>query len=254
MRAIPRVQRHNPLLLIRTLSGHKMHAKLVQEIENDRRGDSGVISINSVSHKDDIFMPKKILMIDGGSLNYSFTLIKALANDLSLKHIQGTPSTLSTISTYKPDLIICDMAVLEPSCQQIINYTRNRTGRLSSVPIIVAMTSSSDRNAMLACLRCGADDYAVHPLDPVVLVEVIRCRLNRPLICLNSINGVHLTDREIEAIHWTAQGKSSTVIATIMKISNRTVNYHITNVMQKYNVSTRVQAAIKAYVDGYITM
>ena len=236
------------------MSSRNMLAGLSQQTETDSLDNSTFIPRGAATHNNDQLLTNKILMIDGGSLNYSTTIFMAQSNGLSVKRIQGTPSVFSTISVYKPDIIICDITVHEPSCQNIVCHTRNRTGRLSSIPIIIAMTSGADRNILLDCLRCGADDYAVHPLDPVVFIEVIRCRLNRPLIYRSSLGGVHLTEREIEAIHWTAQGKSSTVIATIMEISNRTVNYHITNVMKKYDVSTRVQAAIKAYVDGYIAM
>ena len=61
-----------------------------------------------------------------------------------------------------------------------------------------------------------------------------------------------LTDREIEALSWVARGKSSTDIAVIMSVSERTVNFHIQNVIRKLGVATRVQAAIRCALLGLI--
>jgi DNA-binding CsgD family transcriptional regulator len=61
-----------------------------------------------------------------------------------------------------------------------------------------------------------------------------------------------LTDREIEAMTWVAQGKSSADIAILMHVSERTVNFHVNNVIQKLGVATRIQAAIRCVVLGLI--
>lgn len=51
---------------------------------------------------------------------------------------------------------------------------------------------------------------------------------------------------------WAARGKSSTNIAVILRISDRTVNFHIDNAMRKLGVATRIQAAVKCAVLGLI--
>jgi DNA-binding CsgD family transcriptional regulator len=61
-----------------------------------------------------------------------------------------------------------------------------------------------------------------------------------------------LTDRQIEAMTWVARGKSSADIAILMHVSERTVNFHVNNVIQKLGVATRVQAAIRCVVLGLI--
>ena len=53
-----------------------------------------------------------------------------------------------------------------------------------------------------------------------------------------------LTERELEVLTWAARGKSSTNIAVILRISDRTVNFHIDNAMRKLGVATRIQAAV----------
>ncbi|MDD4914191.1 MAG: autoinducer binding domain-containing protein [Methylococcales bacterium] len=63
---------------------------------------------------------------------------------------------------------------------------------------------------------------------------------------------VQLSNREIEVLRWTADGKTSCEISVILKISERTVNFHITNITGKLNASNKISAAIKAAMMGLL--
>lgn len=56
-----------------------------------------------------------------------------------------------------------------------------------------------------------------------------------------------LTEREHDCLYWAAQGKTSWEIGRILGISERTANFHIANICDKFNVRTR-QAAITAAI------
>ena len=62
-----------------------------------------------------------------------------------------------------------------------------------------------------------------------------------------------LTSREIECLKWAAEGKSDWEIGQILRISAKTVNYHIENVKRKFGVPTRVQAVVSAFRYGKLT-
>ena len=55
-----------------------------------------------------------------------------------------------------------------------------------------------------------------------------------------------LTAREQEVLRWARDGKSNSVIAQLLTISERTVNYHLSAAMRKLGVATKHQAAAKA--------
>ena len=61
-----------------------------------------------------------------------------------------------------------------------------------------------------------------------------------------------LTLREKECLTWAAAGKSSWDIANIVALSERTVNFHIGNVIKKLDVSSRSQAVARALAVGLI--
>lgn len=55
-----------------------------------------------------------------------------------------------------------------------------------------------------------------------------------------------LTEREIEILRWTADGKCTNDVALILGISGHTVNYHLKQISKKMNCSTKLQAATYA--------
>lgn len=61
-----------------------------------------------------------------------------------------------------------------------------------------------------------------------------------------------LTRRELEVLQWVMAGKSSWEIARITSCSEATVNFHLANVRQKFDVNTRQQAVVKAIALGLI--
>ncbi len=62
-----------------------------------------------------------------------------------------------------------------------------------------------------------------------------------------------LTKRELEVLNWVMVGKSSWEISKITVCSEATVNFHIGNIRQKFNVNTRQQALVKAISMGILT-
>lgn len=63
---------------------------------------------------------------------------------------------------------------------------------------------------------------------------------------------VLLTAREKEVLRWTAEGKTAYEIGQILSVSERTVNFHINNVVVKFDASNKTQAAVKATALGML--
>lgn len=64
-----------------------------------------------------------------------------------------------------------------------------------------------------------------------------------------------LTARELECLRWASRGKTSWETGQIINCTERTVNFHIGNVVRKLGASNRRQAVVKAIsiglIDGY---
>lgn len=65
---------------------------------------------------------------------------------------------------------------------------------------------------------------------------------------------IGLTEREKESLKWLAAGKTNWEIAQILNCSERTVKYHVQNICQKFNVTNRHHAAIRAVALGIVAI
>ncbi len=63
---------------------------------------------------------------------------------------------------------------------------------------------------------------------------------------------IQLSSREKDVLRWTADGKTAGEIATIINITERTVNFHISNAMEKLNCINKTAATVKAALLGLL--
>jgi DNA-binding CsgD family transcriptional regulator len=103
----------------------------------------------------------------------------------------------------------------------------------------------------------GAVSYGGHDLDlsedaqaSLFLVGTFAYESLRRLSVRTTPVPPCLTEREMQVLRWTAQGKSAAAIAVLLCISVHTVREHQTNIREKYGVSTNIQAVVYAAIDG----
>lgn len=64
--------------------------------------------------------------------------------------------------------------------------------------------------------------------------------------------GIDLSEREIDVLRWTAEGKTAADVADILKISERTVNFHINTAVEKLGACNKTSAAVRAAMLGLL--
>ena len=75
-----------------------------------------------------------------------------------------------------------------------------------------------------------------------------RCHLHHRL----RIQVTRLSEREIEVLKWTSEGKIASDIAMILSLSPRTVNFHISSAMKKLGASNKTSAVVMAAKFGLL--
>ena len=63
---------------------------------------------------------------------------------------------------------------------------------------------------------------------------------------------VPLTDRELEVLKLMVQGLHNQEIAEKLNITQKTVDFHVANIIQKMGVENRVQAVVEAIRRGWV--
>jgi DNA-binding CsgD family transcriptional regulator len=61
-----------------------------------------------------------------------------------------------------------------------------------------------------------------------------------------------LTKREMDVLSWTAQGKTAWEVSVILTMSEKTVNFHLANVMRKLQVNSKHQAVLRCVAAGVL--
>ncbi len=112
------------------------------------------------------------------------------------------------------------------------------------VGILLAMHDASEKE--WRTLRSHKEpqllQFAVHLFEAFrILSGLVRCEPTELL-----------TRRELECLHWCAQGKSYWETAVILGIAERTVNHHMKMVREKLQVQTNAQAVSKAHALGLV--
>jgi DNA-binding NarL/FixJ family response regulator len=150
-----------------------------------------------------------------------------------------------------PALVLCDISMPGMTGFEVLERLTALAPQLEAMPFVF-LTALADRDTELKGRQLGADDFVTKPIDFEILATIIEARLGR--VARNEVwsRQVELNQREVETLTFSARGKTSAEIATILGLSKRTVDFHIENACRKLNVATRIQAAVKAVSGGLI--
>jgi DNA-binding response OmpR family regulator len=160
-------------------------------------------------------------------------------------------SGLSAILSKRPDLVLCDISMPILSGFEVLERLTAMAPRFQSIPFVF-LTALADRDNELKGRQLGADDYVTKPIDFDLLATIVAARLSRVARTEVLKRQVALSEREAEALTWSARGKTSEEIASILGVAKRTVDFHIDNARTKLGVATRIQAVVKAITGNLI--
>jgi LuxR family quorum-sensing system transcriptional regulator SolR len=93
-------------------------------------------------------------------------------------------------------------------------------------------------------------EVAANSLKMCWLAHMAHVSLSRLMITHLADESPSLTDREVEVLKWTADGKTSGEIADILAVSDNTVNFHIKNAITKLRTANKTAAAVRAAMLG----
>lgn len=110
-------------------------------------------------------------------------------------------------------------------------------GRLTLATQYIEPSAQIFASAMTAWILRIVHDRMVRILLPKLIPEA----------------GVTMTCREKEILRWTAEGKTASEIGQILGLTERTVNFHINNVVKKFGSTNKINVAVKAMALGMLS-
>jgi DNA-binding NarL/FixJ family response regulator len=129
---------------------------------------------------------------------------------------------------------------------------------------ILILTSRDDDETIRGALHAGADGYLLKTSTLEQIVQAIqnvaagRSALSPEVASKWKIFSTRssppdlLSPRELEVLNLAGKGYTNKAIALLLKISNRTVQTHLTRVYYKLDVASRTEAVMRAIAYGWI--
>jgi DNA-binding NarL/FixJ family response regulator len=194
---------------------------------------------------------KKILCIEDDRDTAALIAEELIDHGFDVSIAYGGQEGLLAIMKATPDLVLCDISMPTMSGFEVLARLNEFAPRLGRIPFVF-LTALADRDNELKGRRLGADDYVTKPIDFERLVFIINARLAGVARTKLQPKPAKLNDREIEVLTLVARGKTSAEIARKLRLSKRTVDFHIDNARIKLRAATRTEAVVKAAHGGLI--
>lgn len=155
---------------------------------------------------------------------------------------------LEILENETPDMIICDVMMPEMDGYSLIKHIRENE-RTSWIPVLFLSAKGQSQDKVKG-LSTGADVYMVKPFEPEELVAQVESSLKQASRLIDHNGGessrrrsVELTPTEIRVVQLLVQGLANREIAERMDISQRTVESHVSNMLQKTGLINRTELA-----------
>ncbi len=164
----------------------------------------------------------------------------------------------------QPDVIVLDLLMPRVGgVQAIVEMRRENPGAR-----ILVVTSATDDEHVFSALQAGALGYMLKDAPPETLIQAIHDvyrgeTVLHPIVARKVVQRLGkasaappaadpLTSRERDVLKGIVQGLTNRQIADLLVVSERTVRFHVSNVLAKLGLENRVQAARYALERGLV--
>ncbi|NAZ15506.1 response regulator [Glutamicibacter soli] len=203
----------------------------------------------------------KILLVDDHStVRLGIRLVLQAAEDLEVVgEAADGAAAVSMVLALSPDVVLMDLRM--PVMDGIA-----ATAQISGQTRVIVLTTFDDDDYLFGALQAGAHGFLLKTAEPQAIIDAVRAAgrgqsvldpqvtarvMERALAAAPpAVLPEGLTAREREVLQGIGEGLSNPQLAQRLGIGESTVKTHVSAVLAKLGVSTRLQAAKIAYGAG----
>jgi DNA-binding NarL/FixJ family response regulator len=206
-------------------------------------------------------MPERIrvLVVDDHPL-FRAGVVHALKREPDITVVGEASSgeeALTLASELMPDIMLLDMSL--PNWNGL--QTTQKVTTVCPATGVVILTVSEDKDTLLGAFRAGARAYVLKGVALKELTRVVRAVASGEVYVSPSLAAEilvslerspapdplqELTEREHEILALIGSGLTNRGIGERLQLSEKTIKHYVTNIFQKLQVRSRVEAALIA--------
>ncbi|MFE4369686.1 response regulator [Streptomyces sp. NPDC056835] len=212
----------------------------------------------------------RVAVVDDEALVRSgFSLILGAADDIEVVATATGTEALASVREHRPDVVLLDIRMPDVDGLTVLRQLR----ALPQAPIVAMLTTFDTDEYIVTALRSGAAGFLLKDTEPDQLAQLVRSlaaggvvlspKASRSMLQSHSQGGAvtddaevarvgRLTDRERAVLVLVAEGLSNADIGGRIHLSAGTVKDHVSAILAKLRVSSRVRAALLAQRSGLL--
>lgn len=208
--------------------------------------------------------PKQIQVVIISNLSIFRQGLTSIIQDHPRLKICGSfcdvPSSLDCVKDSDPDIVLLDIKVLDECYADVLKEIVESSPRTR----VIAISCEKVTYDILKLIKAGIKSVIPCHADASEICRIIECVQQGEFVinadfALSLIEGLEqlsgqlktnekscefgLTKRELEILHLLRKGYKNIEIAYALYISKNTVRVHLSHILEKMNVKTRLQAA-----------
>ncbi|MFF7144305.1 response regulator [Streptomyces nodosus] len=213
----------------------------------------------------------RVLVVDDEALiRTGFTHILNTVDDIEVVSAVPGGRAVRTVRESHPDVVLLDIRMPDVDGLTVLANLRSMPD-----PPVVAMLTTFDTDEYVAtALRSGAAGFLLKDTDPEHLPHLVRTLAEGGTVLSSQVTrtvvdgyldrgarkasalrfAARLTERERAVLVLMAEGLANSDIGERMHLSTGTVKGHVSAVLSKLQVGSRVQAALIAERAGLLTL
>jgi two-component system nitrate/nitrite response regulator NarL len=201
----------------------------------------------------------RVLVVDDHPL-FRQGVVHSLSSDPGLTVVGETASgeeALQLARELLPDVVLLDISM--PGWDGLL--TAEKLSTACPATMIVMLTVSEDKDKLFAALKAGARAYVLKGVSARELARVVRNAANgeayvSPSLAAEMLVSLtqgkapdplqELTERERDILGLIGAGMTNREIGERIFLSEKTIKHYVTNILQKLQVRSRLEAALLA--------